>query len=445
MKNRTENPGTVSSRGKHFLGVMLMLALMAHAVAISQGTAPPLGTSANFGILARAAITGTATITGNVGTLSGPISGTITAAPGYTVYPVNDGVVQTAITDLNAAYLNAAGQTGDSTLAGGILTGVLSPGVYILSAATPNLIDSVTLDGGGDANAVFVFQASSTLITGDGSSVILTGGTQWINVFWQVTSSATLAANSAFEGTVLANTTITLGAGATVYGRLLGGAVTTTGAVTANSDVLPVQLTSFVAMANRMSAELHWSTATEVNNYGFEVERRSVTSSGLRVAGSNQHETLNTQHATEWVTIGFVPGSGTSTSPRDYSYTDKNLSPGRYAYRMKQVDMSGAFSYHGSAEVEIGLTAKKFELESNYPNPFNPTTTIQFTLADDGLASLRVYNMLGQTVMTLFDGIAEAGKLYQMTFDASRLPSGLYFARLESGRQQMMRTMVLMK
>jgi len=173
-----------------------------------------------------------------------------------------------------------------------------------------------------------------------------------------------------------------------------------------------------------MNAVLHWSTATEVNNYGFEIERRQ---------------------AGRWENVGFVPGAGTSSSPRDYSYTDINLSPGRYAYRIKQVDKDRTFSYQGSAEVEVGLAAKKFELASNYPNPFNPATTMEFTLGEDGRALLRVYNMLGQTVITLFDGNAQAGKVYQVKFDASRLPSGLYFATLESGNQRTMQKMVLMK
>ena len=397
---------------------ILMLALMLHSVAFSQGTAPPLGTAANFGILAQAAITGTANIDGDVGTLSGAISGTITSTG--TIYPVNDPIVVTAIADLLAGYNDAEGQTGATAVAGGLLTGTLSPGVYELSAATPNLVGTVTLDG--DANAVFIFQASSTLITGDASSVILTGGAQWINVFWQVGSSATLGANSTFEGTILANTSITLGAGATMTGRLLAGAVTATGAVTADSDVLPVQLTAFTATANRLNAVLHWSTATELNNYGFEIERRQ---SG------------------PWANVGFVPGAGTSSAPREYSYSDNNLIPGRYAYRIKQVDMNGAFSYYGAAEIEIGSAEKTFELEANYPNPFNPSTTIRFTLANDGATLLRVYDMLGQSVMTLFDGNAEAGKMYQVTFDASGLPSGFYVAHLRSGNNQMIRKMLL--
>ncbi|MBI3006239.1 MAG: T9SS type A sorting domain-containing protein [Ignavibacteriales bacterium] len=189
---------------------------------------------------------------------------------------------------------------------------------------------------------------------------------------------------------------------------------------------LPVQFVNFSVMTSRLGAELQWSTSSEINNYGFDIERRTVGSRG-------------------WSKIAFVAGAGTSTSPRDYSYVDVNLSPGRYAYRIKQIDNDGTFQYYGNAEVEIGLAAKEFRLESNYPNPFNPSTTIAFTLAEDGKATLKVFNMLGQEVATLFNSEAQAGRLQQVKFDASQLPSGLYFAKLEAGKQQMMRKMVLLR
>jgi hypothetical protein len=240
------------------------------------------------------------------------------------------------------------------------------------------------------------------------------------NVYWVIGSSTAIGAGSAFKGNILAGTTIMQNTTVVLDGRALGKT-----AVTLNgTSALPVELVSFTATANGMNANLRWSTATEVNNYGFEIERRQTAS---------------------WAKVGFVAGAGTSNSPRNYSYTDNSLSPGRYVYRIKQIDNNGAFSYHNAAEVEIGVTVKKFTLASNYPNPFNPSTMIQFTLGNDGMTSLQVYNMLGQEVATLFNGNAEAGKMYQVTFDASSLPSGLYIAKLESGNQRMMQKMVLMK
>jgi hypothetical protein len=196
---------------------------------------------------------------------------------------------------------------------------------------------------------------------------------------------------------------------------------------------LPVQLVAFTATANRLAAELRWSTATETNNYGFEIERRRVESST-----SN----LNPE---PWRRVGFVPGAGTSTSPQEYSFVDAGLSPGRYAYRIKQVDNDGAFTYFSGSEVEIGAAPKEFTLHPNYPNPFNPSTSIEFTIPEDGFVSLKVYNLLGQEVAVLFEGEAVGGRIYQQTFDASQLPTGVYVSRLSYGGQSLIQKMVLAK
>jgi hypothetical protein len=412
-----------------YFGAVLSLSLVLQTVAISQGTAPPLGTSANFGVLAQAAISGTATITGDVGTLSGAIDGTITA-PGYTVYSINHSVVQTAISDLNSAYLNAAGQTGGTTLPGGTLSGTLSPGVYIVSAATPNVSASVTLDGGGDANAVFIFQASSTLITANGSSIILTNGTVWNNVYWQVGSSATLGAGSAFNGTLLVNTSITVGNNATITGRLLAGAVTATGAVSMDAvTVLPVELMTFTVAVHQMNAALDWSTATELNNYGFDIERRGE-GDGF------------------FARIGFVEGNGTTNAPRDYSYTDNHLSPGAYSYRLKQIDRDGIFSYSHAVDVIVGRTGKTFSLTQNYPNPFNPATTIEYNIETPSQVSLKIYNLIGDEMATLVNARQDAGS-YVVSFNTGKaaynFPSGVYFYRLQAGTFISTKRLILMK
>jgi hypothetical protein len=204
------------------------------------------------------------------------------------------------------------------------------------------------------------------------------------------------------------------------------------------NTVLPVELVMFNAFAQRTGATLVWQTATETNNYGFEIERRAVSYQ---------------LSATSWQKAGFVGGAGTSSSPRRYSFVDANLASGRYAYRLKQIDHDGTFRYSSAAEVEVGLAPSEFKLEPNFPNPFNPSTTIEFTLGMDGHASLRVYNVLGQEVATLFDDVAQAGRVYPVKFDASRLPSGVYFAKLEArqtnggqaGKKQIIRKMMLVK
>jgi hypothetical protein len=191
---------------------------------------------------------------------------------------------------------------------------------------------------------------------------------------------------------------------------------------------LPVTMVSFNAAAIPNGAEIRWSTATEVNSASFEVERRLVNVSG----GS-------------WMTVGSVAAAGNSSSPRDYSYTDNVSVSGTYAYRLKQIDNGGASSYFGSAEVSIGAVAREFALNSNYPNPFNPTTQISFTVPENGRAVLRVFNVIGQEVATLLDRVVEAGFEQRATFNAAGMPSGLYFARLEFGNQAQMKRMMLVK
>ncbi len=132
--------------------------------------------------------------------------------------------------------------------------------------------------------------------------------------------------------------------------------------VTNPGDVdLPVELTSFIATSSNSTATLAWKTATEVNNYGFEVQRGMVSTSQSSEAS--------------WGKIGFVQGSGTSNVQHNYSYTD-NVRAGSYSYRLKQIDHNGAFVYSQEVEVTIGVAPSVFALAQNYPNPFNPTTDL---------------------------------------------------------------------
>jgi len=216
------------------------------------------------------------------------------------------------------------------------------------------------------------------------------------------------------------------------------------GGGTFNGAPLPVQMAKFIAEGGVRGAELRWRSETEVDNYGFEVERKSVASYGLRVP-SPQPETRNPEPGTTWSKIGFVKGSGTSTSPKEYAYVDRSLPAGRYAYRIKQIDNSGAFIYTEAMEVEVGLAPREFTLGQNYPNPFNPTTTIEFTLPEDGRVRLKVYDIAGRAIGTLVDEVRTAGIYHQVAFDASHLGSGTYFFTVEFGGKQLTRKMMLVK
>jgi hypothetical protein len=202
---------------------------------------------------------------------------------------------------------------------------------------------------------------------------------------------------------------------------------------------LPVEMTSFTAaMQSANCAILKWSTATEVNNNGFEIERRAANSEQL--TANSKQSIVNS-----WQKIGFVAGAGTSNSPKEYSFTDNSLSPGVQIYRIKQIDNDGTFKYSASAQVDAGVAAKSFQLLSNYPNPFNPSTEIRFSVPEDGFASLKVYNILGQEVATLFNGIAQSGHYIAATFNAGSFASGVYFSRLEYNGKSLVQRMLLTK
>ncbi len=187
--------------------------------------------------------------------------------------------------------------------------------------------------------------------------------------------------------------------------------------------VTPVELSSFTAESKDGNVTLNWSTATETNNRGFGIERKSADG--------------------EFLNIGFTAGFGTASGPQSYSYSDKNVGSGNYTYRLKQLDFNGSFTY--SKEVNINVTSPiQYTLEQNYPNPFNPNTTIKYSIPEDGMVKIRVYNLLGQEVMTLVNNIQKAGR-YEIVFDASKLASGVYYYRMESLKYISIKKMILLK
>ena len=220
------------------LGLLLVASLMALTLARASGAAAtpvPLGTASSFAVLAGAGITNTGptTVNGDVGTFP---TTTITGAGSLTINGTNhagDGVTQQAQTDLVTAYNNAAAQGPTNPIVADLGGQSLSPGVYN-SASSIGLTGALTLNGGGDPNAIFVFQAGSALTTASASSVVLINGARACNVFWQIGSSATLGTGSTFRGTVIALQSITVTTGVTVEGRVLA----RNGAVTLDTDTI---------------------------------------------------------------------------------------------------------------------------------------------------------------------------------------------------------------
>ncbi|MBK9097926.1 MAG: S8 family serine peptidase [bacterium] len=192
-------------------------------------------------------------------------------------------------------------------------------------------------------------------------------------------------------------------------------------------SALPVEMTSFTAKVSEDQIDLNWETKTEVNNYGFEVER-SIT--------------LNNENTT-WQKIGFVQGNGNSNSPKSYNFTDNNpIGGSKFVYRLKQIDTDGAYEY--STEVEVELLPTEYELYQNYPNPFNPVTNIKFSLPVQTQLKINLYNMLGELVATIVQGTFESG-YHMVTLNASNLPSGTYIYRLESSEFVQVKKLLILK
>jgi hypothetical protein len=186
---------------------------------------------------------------------------------------------------------------------------------------------------------------------------------------------------------------------------------------------VPVELTSFTANVNNGVVQLNWETATEINNQGFEIQRRTESS--------------------EFRTIGFIDGYGTTTEPKSYSYLDRTADNGINYYRLKQVDYNGTYAY--SDIVEVDITAPlTFNLDQNYPNPFNPSTSIKYSVPESGNIRLSVFNIVGEEVAVLVNGFSQAGS-FEVTFDASNLSTGVYLYKLQSANSVQTKKMMLLK
>ena len=186
---------------------------------------------------------------------------------------------------------------------------------------------------------------------------------------------------------------------------------------------LPVELSLFTADLLFDKVKLSWKTETEVNNYGFEIERSTS--------------------ANDWNKIGFIEGYGNSNSPKSYSFVDNNLIGGsKFKYRLKQIDNDGQFEYSKVVEVEVLPTT--FALYQNYPNPFNPVTTIRYQLPKESKVVIKIYDMLGSEVMELLNEQKELG-IYEVDFNASNLSSGIYLYKLQAGDFVESKKMILLK
>jgi parallel beta-helix repeat protein len=205
------------------------------------------------------------------------------------------------------------------------------------------------------------------------------------------------------------------------------------------SAQIPVELTSFAASVIDGDVVLNWVTATELNNSGFEIQRNPSPTPSLKEGALEQFN---------WIKIGFLSGSGTSTEVHNYLFSDQSPYAGKSYYRLKQMDFDGSYEYSSIVEVDFNLPIE-FSLEQNYPNPFNPTTKIRYTIPRDEKrkmqnVSLKVYDVLGNEVTTLVNEQRESG-FYEVDFNSSSFTSGVYFYQLKAGPFLESKKMLLLK
>ena len=189
------------------------------------------------------------------------------------------------------------------------------------------------------------------------------------------------------------------------------------------SEIVPVELSSFTVTTNGKEVTLNWSTATELNNQGFEVQRKFSSN--------------------DFVTVGSVRGNGTTTTSNNYTYVDKLLTSGKYFYRLKQIDFGGKYEYSQTVEANWSPFTI-YKLDQNFSNPFNPITTIGFGIPEKGNVKLSVLNILGEEIKVLLNEEKEAG-YHSIDFNASDLPSGVYFYQLKAGDFISAKKMLLLK
>ncbi|HJY64415.1 MAG TPA: T9SS type A sorting domain-containing protein [Ignavibacteria bacterium] len=203
-----------------------------------------------------------------------------------------------------------------------------------------------------------------------------------------------------------------------------------TGTGTICQGALPVLLSSFTFSVNKNNVTLSWQTEAELNNSGFDIERKELKDNSI------------------WVKAGFVTGNGTVNEQKFYTFEDKKIKTGKYKYRLKQIDYNGYYEYF-SLDGDVSIEAPgKFSISQNYPNPSNPKSKIDYELPFKGKISIIVYDILGKEVAALVNEIKDEG-YYTAEFDGSNLASGVYFYRInaESGILNFSKTlkMILVK
>lgn len=272
----------------------------------------------------------------------------------------------------------------------------------------------------------------------DGGDVLLSGqtfsGGSVVFAGLSYTASASENLLLTYDVSAGANTVKQVGASIS-SGDIIGdpNTILTFGGFSTVCSPLPLQLASFSGqILPKEGVQLSWSTLSEVNNYGFYIERKLENDGTFKSVSP------------------FIPGAGTTLEQQFYTWTDTVPAAGTFLYRLRQISLDGNASYSSVIRVAgvLGVAEQAprvFQVLQNYPEPFNPATTIKFSVEKPQHATLIVYNMLGQQVATLFNGMAEPGVYYSIHFDASSYGSGMYIYRLVSENHTVVKKMLYLR
>ena len=298
------------------------------------------------------------------------------------------------------------------------------------SVLTPNMQSTytVTISGGPlAAGGVDIATSSGTLMNASSDCQMMSGEVTHMSPKSPVSGSITFQFKYTAPATTGAQTLYATGLSINNDGGTSGDQFNFASNFTVNVNAtLPVELTSFAAAIVDKSVKLNWHTATELNNSGYQIQRKN---SGFG-----------------WQVIAFVNGSGTTTAGHDYSYVDNvTTGNGQYVYRLNQVDNNGQSTLSKEVEVDLSFAPGGYSMDQNYPNPFNPSTSIRYSLPDNAFVSIKIYNSTGQEVATPVNGMQSAD-VHQVTFDASKLGSGVYYYTIKAGNNFVQtRKMLLIK
>ena len=396
----------------------------------SYGQVPPLGAVASYALFTK---TGAVSNVGSMTVVTGDVGTNVGALTGYNnvvgqKHVADDATVRAAGAVVEAYDYLVALPRGSSigpVMGNGL---VLTSGIYSLAAAS-SLVGNLYLDGQNNPNAYFIFKIGGAFSVGAGSNVVLRNLASSANVFYQVYGAVSIAANTAFVGTIVADGAIELSDGVSLDGRALSiaGAISTynnqiTRPAIGASAPLPMVLTTFSVAQQDDRAQLRWTTALEKNNAYFAVE----SSTDGKVFDE----------------IGHVTGHGSSNQAQAYEWSDANLA--RYAveriyYRLRQVDADGSAVYSTLRTVVRSL-ADGLRLQA-YPNPTQHQLGVLIDVRQAGPATLQLIDNSGHVVMQR-NFLLAAGANPLVLDEANELRSGLYMVLLQQGTQRQLLRLV---